>query len=262
MSKMNKGFFIDVQGTLIDDINREPIDGAVKFIDYLNDKNIPYVVITNNTKEKSDLFLEGLKDKGLDIKNYIDPFSILKQTVRNKKVAAFGTDKFLEVLKQLGYELDFDNFEALIVSINQDYTNEDYAKMIDCAFKTDTLVGMHGTSTYSKAGKRYPGVGAIMSMIKFAVNKDYEVVGKPSLSFYDKARELTSLDFKDITVISDDMIGDLIGALKLNMEACLVLSGKVRTEEEVISTLKKEEIPKNICKDMSEVLELLKKGEI
>jgi len=101
-----------------------------------------------------------------------------------------------------------------------------------------------------------------MSMIKFAVNKDYEVVGKPSFSFYEKARELISLDFKDITVISDDMIGDLLGASKLQMKTSLVLSGKVRTKEEILSTLTKEEIPNSICKDMSEVLGLLKKGEI
>ena len=262
MSKLVNGYFIDVQGTLIDDINKEPINGACDFLDYLNSNNIPYVVITNNTKEKSDIFLNSLRQKGLDIKNYIDPFSILKQKVKNKKVAAFGTDQFLDVLKQLGYELDFENFDALIVSISKDYTNEDYANMIECALKTNKLIGMHGTSTYSKEGKRYPGVGAIMSMIKFAVNKDYEVVGKPSSSFYEKARDLISLNFKDITVISDDMIGDLLGASKLEMKTSLVLSGKVRTKEEILSTLKKEEIPNSICKDMSEVLGLLKKGEI
>ena len=257
-----KGFFIDVQGTLIDDINKEPISGSCEFIDFLNSKNIPYVVITNNTKEKSDVFLESLKKKGLNIRNYIDPFSILTESLKSKKVAAFGTDKFLEVLESFGYEIDYKNFDSLVVSISQDYTNEDYSKMIECALKTDNLIGMHGTSTYSKSGKRYPGVGAIMSMIKFAVNKDYKVVGKPSVSFYEKAKELISLDFKDITVISDDMIGDLLGALKLEMNTCLVLSGKVRNKEEVLSTLTKKEIPKNICKDMSEVLELLKKGEI
>jgi len=259
---MTRGFFIDVQGTLIDDINKEPIYGACEFISYLNKNDIPYVVITNNTKETSANFLQSLKEKGFDIKNYIDPFYILRETVKSKKIAAFGTDKFLEVLKELGYELDFETFETLIVSIREDYTNEDYAKMIECSLKTDNLIGMHGTSTYSKNGKRYPGVGAIMSMIKFAVNKDYEVVGKPSFNFYDKARDLISLDFKEITVISDDMIGDLLGAQKLNMHSCLVLSGKVRSEEEILNTLSKNEIPKNICKDMSDVLELLKKGEI
>jgi len=262
MCKMNRGFFIDVQGTLIDDINKEPINGACDFISYLNKNDIPYVVITNNTKENSDNFLESLKEKGFDIKNYIDPFCILKDVVKSKKIAAFGTDKFLEVLKELGYDLDFNTFETMIVSISKDYTNEDYAKMIECAFKTDNLIGMHGTSTYSKDGKRYPGVGAIMSMIKFAVNKDYEVVGKPSFNFYNKAKELINLDFKEITVISDDMIGDLLGAQDLDMSTCLVLSGKVRSKEEVLNTLNTNQIPKNICKDMNEVLELLKKGEI
>lgn len=262
MSKMPRGFFIDVQGTLIDDINKEPILGACEFIDYLNIENIPYVVITNNTKEKSDNFLDSLKEKGLNIKNYIDPFSILTEELKSKKVAAFGTDKFLEVLKSLGYEINFEDFDTLVVSIKEDYTNEDYAKMIECAIQTDDLIGMHETSTYSKNGKRYPGVGAIMNMIKFAVNKEYKVVGKPSFKFYDKARELINLDFKDIKVISDDMIGDLLGAQKLNMTSSLVLSGKVKNENEILNTLEKNEIPNNICKNMSEILELLKKGKI
>ena len=56
MSKMTRGFFIDVQGTLIDDINKEPIDGACEFIDFLNNENIPYMVVTNNTKKASKDF--------------------------------------------------------------------------------------------------------------------------------------------------------------------------------------------------------------
>lgn len=259
---MSKGFFIDVQGTLIDDINKEPIIGAVKFIDFLNEKNIPYVVITNNTKEKSDIFLEDLRSKGLNIKNYIDPFFILDDVIDTKRIAAFGTDKFLNVMDNMEYKQDFDSPDTLVVSIKQDYSNEDYSKMIECAYKAKNLIGMHGTSTYSKEGKRYPGVGAIMNMLKFAVNKDFEVVGKPSFEFYDRARELIDLDFKDITVISDDMIGDLIGAQNLDMKSCLVLSGKVKSKEEVLGTLEKEENPNSICLNMKEVLELLKEGGI
>ena len=259
---MNKAFFIDVQGTLIDDINKEPILGACEFIDYLNEKDIPYVVITNNTKEKSEDFLNSLKQKGFNIKNYIDPFYILDESLKEKRIAAFGTDTFLKVLVQLGYELDFENPKALVVSIKKDYTNEDYANMIECAMKTEKLIGMHGTSTYSKEGKRYPGVGAIMSMIKFAVNKEFDIVGKPSRNFYKEAKGLISCDFKDITIISDDMIGDLLGAQNLGMNSALVLSGKTRSKEEIINTLDENEMPNNIYKDMSEVLSSLKKGEI
>lgn len=258
---MSKAFFIDVQGTLIDD-DKNVINGACEFISFLNKENIPYVVITNNTKKRSDIFLNELISKGLNIKNYIDPFSILAQSVESKNVAAFGTDMFLDVIKELGYKINYKDFDTLIVSIKENYDNEDYAQMIECAYKAQNLIAMHETSTYLKNGKRYPGVGAIMSMIKFAVNKNYRVVGKPSLNFYDKAREIINCEFKDITVISDDMIGDLLGAQKLDMRSCLVLSGKVKNKNEVLDTLKKEDIPSNICKDMKEVLELYIEGKI
>ena len=41
-------YLVDIQGTLIDDKKREPIDGAIEFIDSLNKNEIPYVLITNN----------------------------------------------------------------------------------------------------------------------------------------------------------------------------------------------------------------------
>lgn len=259
---MAKGFFIDVQGTLICDEKREPISGAIEFIETLNQKNIPYVVITNNTKIKSDEFLESLRQKGLDIQNYIDPFSLLTQMLKEKKIAAFGSVEFLDIMVSLGYELEYKNPQALVVSIKKEYTNEDYALMIECAIKAKTCIGMHETSIYSKDGKRYPGVGAIMQMIQFATNKEYKVVGKPSFDFYDKAREMMGLKFEDITIISDDMIGDLLGAAKLHMKTCLVLSGKIKDANEVLPTLKKEEYPTFMGQNMQSVLELLNKGEI
>lgn len=259
---MAKGFFIDVQGTLICDEKREPIAGAKEFLDTLNQQNIPYVVITNNTKIKSDEFLESLKQKGLNIQNYIDPFSLLNKMLTEKKVAAFGSSEFLTIIQDLGYELEYINPEAVVVSIKKEYTNEDYSLMIECAIKAKNIIGMHETSTYSKDGKRYPGVGAIMQMIKFATNKEYNVVGKPSFNFYDKAREMMNLNFEDITIISDDMIGDLMGAAKLNMKTCLVLSGKIKDENEILHTLKKDEYPNYIGKNMQSVLELLNEGKI
>lgn len=259
---MSKAFFIDVQGTLIDDVEKKPIKGSCEFIEYLNKQDIPYVVITNNTKNDSELFLQDLKNKGLDIKNYIDPFFILKDVLKYKKIAAFGQDSFLKLVEDLGYEIDFDAPEALVVSIKKEYNNDDFANMIELALKCNELIGMHETSTYNKDGKRYPGVGAIMNMIKYAVKKDYKVVGKPSLNFFNKAKDLINVDFKDITIISDDMIGDLLGAQNLGMKSCLVLSGKVKSEDEIKNSLNQNELPNFLCKDMSEVLKLLKEDKI
>ncbi|HIP55318.1 MAG TPA: HAD family hydrolase, partial [Sulfurimonas autotrophica] len=50
-------YFIDVQGTLISDADKSPIEGSIAFINRLNAEDIPYMVITNNTKKASQDFL-------------------------------------------------------------------------------------------------------------------------------------------------------------------------------------------------------------
>lgn len=60
-------YLIDVQGTLIDDVHKKPIEGAIAFIEALNAQKIPFVVVTNNTKVPSLEFHQFLCDLGFTI---------------------------------------------------------------------------------------------------------------------------------------------------------------------------------------------------
>ena len=51
--------FLDVQGTLLSDVDKSPILGAKELISFLNSKNLAYLIITNNTKKLN--FLEELR---------------------------------------------------------------------------------------------------------------------------------------------------------------------------------------------------------
>ena len=59
-------YFIDVQGTLISDSDKSPIRGSIEFIQMCNDENIPYMVVTNNTKKASNDFYGYLNSIGFD----------------------------------------------------------------------------------------------------------------------------------------------------------------------------------------------------
>ncbi|MGJ0157751.1 HAD-IIA family hydrolase [Campylobacter coli] len=225
-------FFLDVQGTLISDADKSLIYGAKELIDFLNMKNIPYVVITNNTK-KID-FLERLRQKGLAIKEgaYIDPFSVLRYILRPCKVAAFGADEFIQSLEELGFEMDFENPMAVLVASYDDFKFQDFALMMEYAKEGVQFIAMHESSIYKKDGRLYPGVGSIMAMLQNAIDFKYQVVGKPSTAFYKEALRLLrnynkNADFEDIKIISDDLKGDLVQAKELGMKTLLVLSGKI-----------------------------------
>ncbi len=255
-------YFIDVQGTLIDDVEKMPIRGSIAFIDHLNANAIPYMVITNNTKRASGEFHAYLQGIGLNIpkEHYLDPLMTLETQLGKERVAAYGAEPFLRVLETMGYELDYSDPKSVLIAIKEDFGAEEYAQMIDFLLKGARLVGMHETTLYAKNGKRYPGVGAILKMLEFATSASYSVVGKPSDAFYAEAlrrlqMQKSSAAFEEVTIISDDVKGDLGGAKALGMKTVFVLSGKYQKAEEIIPLLKAEEQPDIVCKDMQAVME-------
>jgi len=253
-------YFIDVQGTLISDSDKSPIRGSREFIAKLESEKTPYMIITNNTKKASHDFYEYLQSIGFSFsfEKYLDPLMLLDGRVEKDAVAAYGADEFLNTLVTMGYKLDYKNPKTVLVAIKEDFSADEYAQMIEFLLSGASLVGMHETSIYAKNGKRYPGVGAILKLLKFATSVEYDVVGKPSIAFYKEA--LLRLDtktksFKEITIISDDVKGDLGGAKELGMKTIFVTSGKYKSADEIVPFLKEELKPDLIYADMQEILE-------
>jgi NagD protein len=257
-------YFIDVQGTLINDIDKSPIEGSIEFINMLNQKNIPYMVVTNNTKKSSKDFYNFLLHQGFDFgfDRYLDPLMLLESRVKKTSVAAYGAEEFLKTLSQMGYTLDYERPKTVLVAIKEDFSADEYAQMIDFLLSGASLVGMHETSIYAKNNKRYPGVGAVLKLLEFATSVSYDVVGKPSDAFYKEAlkqlqKQNPHAKFEDIKMISDDVKGDLGGAKELGMRTVFVTSGKYKTADEIVPFLKDELKPDLIYADMKEILERL-----
>jgi len=256
-------YFIDVQGTLISDSNKMPIRGSIEFIDYLNSNSIAYMIVTNNTKKSSLDFYNYLKSIGFNFSfdKYLDPLMLLETRVVKDSVAAYGADEFLKTLTSMGYSLNYENPKTVLVAIKENFTADEYAQMIEFILNGAKLVGMHETSIYAKNNKRYPGVGAILKMLEFATSTSYEVVGKPSNSFYAEALKKlqlqtdTKITFQDITMISDDVKGDLGGAKQLGMKTIFVTSGKYKTSQEIVPFLDESKKPDFVYANMQEILE-------
>lgn len=255
-------YFLDVQGTLISDIDKSPIAGSIAFIDMLNKTQTPYMVITNNTKKSSQDFYTYLKSIGFNFgfDKYLDPLMLLESHVEKEAVAAYGAVEFLDTLVKMGYTLDYKNPKTVLVAIKEDFTSDEYAQMIDFILSGASLVGMHETSIYAKNNKRYPGVGAVLKLLEFATSCSYTVVGKPSLAFYNESlkriqKQNSGIEFSSITMISDDVKGDLGGAKELGIKTIFVTSGKYKSANEIVPFLKEELKPDFVYANMQEILE-------
>lgn len=251
-------YFIDVQGTLISDNDKTPLNGACELISYLNKTATPYCVITNNTKFKSDEFLSFLRGLGLEIKNgaYIDPFCVLKEILEPANVALFGASEFKNTMQELGYTQDLNNPKAVLIASGCDFSFDEFASMIELLQNGAKLIAMHETSIYKKHNRLYPGVGAICKMLEYATSIKATAVGKPSFAYYEKAKSLIGArNFNEITIISDDAKGDLVGAKAMGMKTALVLSGKVKSLQ---SSGVSPELIDSVYADVGEFLKELK----
>jgi len=255
-------YFLDVQGTLISDEDKSPIAGSIEFIRMLNENKIPYMIITNNTKKTSFEFYSYLQEIGFefDFEKYLDPFMLLEKKVAKKSVAAYGSVDFLNTLVKMGYILEYKTPQTVLIGTKEDFCADEYAQIIDFLLAGASLVGMHETSIYAKNAKRYPGVGAVLKLLEFATSVSYSVVGKPSETFYTEALQRLQIQnskasFERVTIVSDDVKGDLGGAKLLGMETIFVTSGKYKTEEEIVPSLEEHLKPDAVFSDMQAILE-------
>lgn len=251
-------YFVDVLGTLINESDKSTIYGSKSLIRYFNKHNIPYVVISNNTKLKSEEALKNLKDKGLEVRSdaYLDPFCVLCEICAKCNVAMFGSEAFISTMIKMGYTQDLIKPKAVIIASFDDFKFDDFAKIIELINNGAQLIAMHAGSTYKKNGKIYPGVGAVIKMLENATGVVARVIGKPSRLFYKIAYEKATrqfnsnlylertalmdtgksahelyIDYNEVNFISDDAKGDLERAKELGMKTILVLSGKTPSLE-------------------------------
>ena len=257
-------YFIDVQGTLISDKDKSPIAGSREFIKMLNDTNTPYMIITNNTKKDSYDFYMYLQSIGFEFafEKYLDPLLLLEKKLSKDAVAAYGSEEFLQTLQQKGYHFNYKDPKAVLIGTKEDFFPDEYAQMIEFLLSGASLMGMHETSIYAKNDKRYPGVGAVLKLLEFATSVKYSVVGKPSEAFYREAllllqNQVKSASFEDITIISDDVKGDLCGAKELGMQTIFVTSGKYKSAEEIVPSLEAHLRPEHVFSNMQAILESL-----
>jgi NagD protein len=187
---------------------------------------------------------------------------LLDSHVESREVAAYGAKEFLDVLIAKGYKLNYKNPKTVLVATKQDFMPDEYAQMIEFLLNGASLVGMHETSIYAKNAKRYPGVGAVLKLLEFATSVSYTTIGKPSKAFYDKAfgmmkSQNKSAKFNKITMISDDVKGDLGGAKEMGMNTVFVTSGKYKSADEIVPFLDNKLRPDSVYADMKEILETL-----
>lgn len=231
------GFLIDLDGTMYR--GTRPIPEAESFIDLLNQKNVPYLYLTNNSSRNEKEVCEHLHRVGIKAmpEQVVTTSQVTAKYVwdnsKNKKVYCIGGYGLQQALLAAGLELTEEEQPDFVVQgVDMDFHYEKLTKAIRFILNGAAFVCTNPDRLLPSEDGFLPGSGAICASIQAAVQMSPVIIGKPSSIMMDYAIRKIGLPKQDVWMTGDNIDTDIAGGKTVHCRTALVLTG-VATKENI-----------------------------
>jgi HAD superfamily hydrolase (TIGR01450 family) len=221
-----RGFVFDMDGTLAlgDRVNHglTPLPGAIEMLQWLQERELPYVVFTNGTNRTPQQFAKVLRDAGLDVPDarMMTPASSAVVIFRRrgyKRVMVLGGEGLTEPLRAARVEVvpPVDaapdtrpaeapkGVDAVFVGWFREFTMSHLEAACQAVWDGAALCSASETPFFAAAGGRALGTSrAISAMIRSVTGCRLTVT--PSLTALRSAAARLSIPTRDLVVVGDD----------------------------------------------------------
>ena len=250
------GILFDLDGVIYQ--GDSLISGAKESINLLRQNNIPCRFITNTTRMTKKNLVTKLQTMGLTLE-VNEVFAAPHAAVEYCKNMAYTTiglvvpDNEMEE-DFIDFDLHAENPQAIVLGdmgnlFTYDLLNALFKKILNGA----EIVAMHKNKYWHSGDGLTLDLGAFVTALEFATEKEAVVIGKPNPHLFQLAVKPWGLSFQSIYMVGDDIKGDIGGANNVGMQSILVKTGKYREE-----SLKRSEItPDFIINSVADLPELL-----
>ncbi len=234
---MIEGIFFDISGVLLD--GAELLPNADKAINYIEEKKLPYRLITNTSQQPRSKIVKQLQDAGINIVKehvYTAPLAA-KEYVLSHNLRPFCL--IHRGLKCEFSELTQSDPNAVIIGDAADdfnYANLNHAFRL--CLEGAPLIAIGHNKYFKKSGDFFLDAGPFVEAIEYACDIEAVITGKPSVDFFNQVLTSIQLKSEQVALIGDDIYGDIQGAINAGLESRLVRTGKYRDGDENKTTPK------------------------
>ncbi|WP_281752688.1 HAD-IIA family hydrolase [Neptunitalea chrysea] len=232
---MRKGFLIDMDGVIYG--NNTLIPGADKFIAQLQEKEIPFSFMTNNSQRTPLDAVNKCARLGIHIKEenvYTSAMAtswFLSFMNPNGTAYVLGEGGLITSLLQQGYVMVNQDPDFVVVGEGRNFTLEMVNTATNMILNGAKLIATNLDPSPKMKGWDSLGIKAIVKMIEEATGKPAFSVGKPSPVMMRAARKHLGLEARETIIIGDTMDTDILGGVQLGYKTILTLSGVTRKED-------------------------------
>lgn len=251
---------MDIEGTIVLDKRYTPIPGSVKWFNSLSPRGVKARLVTNNTTESPDDLYRILSKKGYRFKKD-DYFTCLTEALVRLKRAGVKSCFVLgnkRIKNYLGRNdiasIDSSRVDAVLVGLDSTLTYLKLNTAVEAICENKArLFTLHRNRRYVNEKRKVAlSSGPIAAALENACLVRAVVCGKPDKRFFLDSINGWDVPRSKILMISDDPFADLIGAKKLGISTCWVLTGSVK-ERSAIDKIPPEFRPDLICRSVCDI---------
>lgn len=237
---MPAAYLLDLEGTLYTD--RGAVPGGPAAIAALTRQGRRFRCVSNTTTRTRSALAARLSGYGYDIAagDIVTPVSAAVAHCQARgltRVAAYLREAALEDLAGLEVLSRDDVRDAaappaavLIGDLGDAWNFTLMQEAFENVMAGAELIALTRDRYFLSGGRLTLDAGAFVAGLEYATGRTATVIGKPSPTFFQAARESLGVPSDEVVMVGDDLWSDIQGAQRAGMQAWLVRTGKFREE--------------------------------
>jgi len=227
-----RALIIDIDGTLWR--GNTPMSGLVPFFDFLQQRGIAFVIVTNNSVETPAQYQHKLAGFGIDIQ--IDNIltcslataDYLKREKAGATIYVLGEKALHQILRQAGFtiaENASQPVDAVVVGGGTALTYDNLKHAILLIQRGACFVGTNPDLLVPTEEGLVPEAGTTLAAIQAATGVLPTVIGKPERMLFEMAIEKMNSHTSQTAMIGDRLDTDILGGQRAGLKTILITTG-------------------------------------
>ncbi len=231
-----KGYLIDLDGTIYQGKNRIP--AGERFIKRLQERGIPYLLVTNNTT-RTPKMVQSMLANQFNVETGIETiYTATMATVdymndmnRGKTAYVIGETGLKSAIAAAGYVEELENPAYVVVGLDSQVTYETLAIATLAIQKGALFIGTNPDLNIPTERGLMPGAGALNALLEAATRVKPVFIGKPNAIIMNKSLEVLGIQRSKAVMVGDNYLTDIMAGIQNDIATILVTTGFTRPEE-------------------------------
>ncbi|MTC89106.1 TIGR01457 family HAD-type hydrolase [Streptococcus uberis] len=231
-----KGYLIDLDGTIYK--GRERIPAGERFIQRLQEQEIPYLLVTNNTTRTPKMVQDMLAQQ-FNIQTPLETIytatmatvDYMKDMNRGQTVYVIGETGLKSAISEAGYIEDKENPAYVVVGLDSQVTYDMLATATLAIAKGALFIGTNPDLNIPTERGLMPGAGSLVALLEAATRVKPVFIGKPNAIIMNKALDILQVKRSEAIMVGDNYLTDIMAGIQNDIASLLVTTGFTKAEE-------------------------------